>query len=170
MDTPAPPPGELGFLDWLRQHSGLRIDREARFLYRGEPVGHPRVLALFKQGLGRAQDGRVTLTVGRMWCFVDADGPLFLARRALCEAEGERLERCLLKLDDEREEWLVGPLALDQEGVLHARVKEGREWARCLPEAQAALGRFVEEGPVGMVLCTTRGPWPIGGPEALGWS
>lgn len=133
-------------LEWLRSNSGIRLDAEGRFWYRDALVEHPKVQSLFHAGLGRAPDGRATLTVGRTWCYVQVDDALYQARRALCEAPGGRLVRVRLLLDDGGWE-SVGPdaLRLSDDGVLYARVKDGREWARLWPEAHAAVGQFVDE-------------------------
>lgn len=149
----------------LRENSGLRLDRDGRFWHEGGLVEHPRVAALFHRGLGRADDGRPTLTVGHMWAYVAVDDVLYRVRRARCEQDGERLATCTLLLDDGSDEPLAfgaDTIALDEEGVLYVRVKNGREWARCLPEAQARLGLFADERPGGMVLATTRGDVSIG--------
>lgn len=153
----APRPGEPGFLDWVRTHSGLRIDAEGTFRYLGEPVDHPRVVLLFKGGLARADDGRVRLTVGRTWCFVDADGPLFVVRRA--RVAGGSLE---IGLDDGTTAVLDAPvLATDEAGVLHVRVRDGVEWGRFRPEAQAAVAEAVVEAGGGFGLRLASGVVPI---------
>lgn len=155
---------EPEWLQALRENSRIRLDREGRFWHEDVLVEHPKVAALFHRGLGRAPDGRPTLTVGPTWCYIEAEDTLYLVRRAICEVQGERLASCLLRLDDGSEELLSlerGSLALDGEGVLHVRVKAGTEWARLIPEAHAALGRFVT-GAEGLALATVKGDLPIG--------
>lgn len=137
-------------LEKLRENSHIHLDMEGRFWHEGAPVEHPRVALLFHQGLGRSPDGRPTLTVGRTWCYVTADGPLYRVRDAACwEDEGRvgRLARCVLRLDDASEEELApATLAWNDRGILTARVKAGRELAVFEPRAQASLARFLDEG------------------------
>jgi hypothetical protein len=152
-------------IERLRENSHIRLDREGRFWHEGGLVEHPRVAEAFHHGLGRSPDGRATLKVGHTWCYITVEDTLYLVRRALCEAgEGDLLDSCTLWLDDGTEERLAPDgLALNAEGVLYARVKAGREWARLIPEAQLALGRFVElEDGQSPRLRTTQGDWPVG--------
>jgi hypothetical protein len=135
-------------IERLRENSHIRLDREGRFWHEGGLVEHPRVAEAFHRGLGRAPDGRATLRVGPTWCYIEVEDTLYQARRALCESTpAEELSSCLLRLDDGTEELLPlisGQVAVGPDGVLSARVKDGREWARLIPEAHAALGRFVQ--------------------------
>ena len=141
------PPLDAEALERLRSNSRIRLDGEGRFWHEESLVEHPRVIEAFHRGLGRAPDGRATLRVGNTWCYIQVEDTLYLVRRAICrEVDGaEVLASSLLRLDDGSEE-LLDPsgLAVNDEGVLYARVKEGREWARFIPEAQIALGRFIE--------------------------
>ena len=153
-------------IERLRENSHIRLDREGRFWHEGELVEHPRVAMAFHKGLGRAPDGRPTVTFGRTWCYIAAEGTLFQVRAAICSASTDgSLESCLLRLDDASEEPLSlqpGAVAVDAEGVLHVRVKEGREWARFAPAAQAELGRWAAVDPAGLIaLQTTQGALPI---------
>jgi hypothetical protein len=154
-------------LQRLPENSGLLLDREGRFWHEGAPVEHPKVAAAFRRGLGRAPDGRPTVAFGRTWAYLEVEDTLYRVKRAWCDADAssERLGSCLLKLDDDTEEPLsLGPdsVAVDGEGVLYVRVKDGREWARCLPDAHGPLGRFVEPDGVGLVLRSSAGDLPIG--------
>ena len=137
-------------IERLRENSHIRLDREGRFWHEGALVEHPRVALAFHKGLGRAPDGRPTISFGRTWCYIVAEGPLFQVRAALCTpAADDSLRSCLLRLDDGSEEALSlspGAVAADGEGVLHVRVKGGREWARLAPAAQAELGRWAAAG------------------------
>jgi hypothetical protein len=135
-------------IEKLRENSHIRLDREGRFWHEGAPVEHPLVAQAFHRGLGRAPDGRPTITFGRTWCYFTADGALYQARTAACvTGPGGTLQSCVLRLDDATDDEVLlvpGSIGIDHEGVLHVRVKEGREWARLLPAAQAELGRWVE--------------------------
>lgn len=151
-------------LERLRENSGIRLDREGRFWHEGTLVEHPKVQLLFHQGLGRAPDGRATLTVGRTWCYLSVDDTLYLVRRAICRGEAGRLSSCELVLDDASTEPLSfspGVLRLDEEGVLRVLVKQGREWARLSAEAQAVLGPWLVEVGEGWALQTVAGAVPV---------
>lgn len=135
-------------IERLRENSHIRLDGEGRFWHEGALVEHPRVAEAFHRGLGRAPDGRPTITFGRTWCYIEAEGPLYLVRAAVCQATTDGgLITCTARLDDGTEE-LVGlgadTVGIDASGVLYLRVKGGREWARLLPSAQAELGRYAE--------------------------
>lgn len=162
VEMTAPDPAQL---ERLREQSGLSLDMDGRFFHEGVAVEHPRVLAAFRRGLGRAPDGRPTVTFGPAWAYLQVEDTLYQARRALCEAAGEALAACTLRLDDGTEEPLAlvpGAVALDAAGVLYVRVKGGREWARTIPEAHAALGAFVVGEGDGLALRTTAGDLPLG--------
>lgn len=61
-------------LEALREASGIALSADGIFQYRGDRVPNDRVQDLFHRGLRVRQDGRVTLHVGRQWCYVDAAG------------------------------------------------------------------------------------------------
>jgi hypothetical protein len=152
-------------IERLRENSRIRLDREGRFWHEESLVEHPRVAEAFHRGLGRAPDGRATLKVGNTWCYIQVEDSLYLVRRALCESsEGDVLAACVLRLDDGSEEALEpATLAVNGEGVLYARVKEGREWARFIPEAQLALGRYIDGDDDGALrVRTARGAFVVG--------
>src|SRR5690606_26085132 len=114
----------------------------------------------FHQGLGRDENGRPTLRFAHTWCYLEVEDTLYRVKRAWCEEAGGRLVSCRLLLDDASEE-LLSDLALGDDGVLYARVKEGGEWARFSPEAQAALGPYLEPEGTGFVLVTSGGQTPV---------
>jgi hypothetical protein len=60
-------------LDQLRRRSGISLDADGSWRYRGADVAHPRVQALFHRGVAVRGDGEVTLAVGRMWCYVQCE-------------------------------------------------------------------------------------------------
>ncbi|MEZ4269815.1 MAG: hypothetical protein R3F39_25940 [Myxococcota bacterium] len=65
---------EPSHLEMLRRQSGLALNRDGAFIYRGALVDNPRVQALFHQGLAVRPDGDVTLTVGAQWAYVACEG------------------------------------------------------------------------------------------------
>lgn len=151
-------------LERLRENSGMRLDAQGGFWHEERPVEHPRVVELFRQGLGRAPDGRPTLRVGRTWCYIDVEDTLYGVERAYCTPAHERLAACELFLDDGTSEPLqraAGTLALGSNDVLYARVKNGTEWARLSPGAQAALGAFLVETADGWSVGWQEGDVPV---------
>ncbi len=57
-------------LDALRRNSGLTLSGDGVWSYQASKVPHPRVQALFHQGLVVNADSEVELHVGRTWCYV----------------------------------------------------------------------------------------------------
>lgn len=152
-------------LERLRENSGLRLDRDGQFWHEGVLVEHPKVALFFHQGLGRSVDGRATLTVGRTWCYLDVEDVLFRVRQAVCTGDEQTLETCTLRLDDSSNEALelvAGGLAVGDDGVLYARVKNASEWARFAPEAQATLGPYLVEAGGGWALAVRGALVPVG--------
>jgi hypothetical protein len=124
-----------------REDSGICLDAQLRWWHDGEPVEHPRIIEAFNRGLTVSEDGRYKLLLGPDWCFVTVAGPAF-AVLAVDVGEGERLS---VRLSDRTAEWLEpATLSLDAEGVLFAKVKQGRASARFSREAQVQLGAFLE--------------------------
>ncbi len=151
-------------IERLREASGLSLDRDGRFRHQGTAVEHPRVDRALRRGLGRARDGRPIVSFGPTWAYLAVADVLYRVRLARTDADGERLRSCHLVLDDDTEEPLdlsPGAVALDADGVFYLKVKAGREWARCLPAAHAALGAFVVEYPAGAHLVTVNGDLPL---------
>ena len=153
-------------IEKLRENSRIRLDREGRFWHEDAPVEHPLVAAAFHRGLGRAPDGRPTVSFGRTWCYIAAESSLLIIRTAICEAAGDALAACRVRLDDETEEEVAidpGVIGIDLDGVLYLRVKDGNEWARLLPAAQAELGRFADTDATGSIGLRTVGGivWPV---------
>jgi hypothetical protein len=140
----APP----GFdLERLRQ-SGIRVDREGRFIHEGEEVRHEGLRRALFRWLDAEPDGKVVLRLDeRRFAYVDVDDTPLVARSARLENAGGASERVLLALSDGAEEALdPATLTVDGEGVLRARVRGGRLEARLSTSAVAALsGRLAEE-------------------------
>ena len=125
-----------------REDSGLRIDRNGRWWHDDEPVEHPNIIEAFNRGLKVMDDGRYQLHFGNDWCFVAVEQCGFRVL-AVDEAEGERLS---VRLSDRTAEWLdVGTLTEDDEGVLVAKVKDGKACARFSRDAQFQLAERCEE-------------------------
>ncbi len=137
MVTPPPAPR------WhTREDSGLRIDRRGRWWHDDEPVEHPNIIEAFNRGLRVMDDGRYQLHFGNDWCFVTVEQCGFMVI-AVDEAEGDRLS---VRLSDRSAEWLdLATLTQDDEGVLVAKVKEGKALARFSREAQFQFGERLRE-------------------------
>ncbi|MDP2276049.1 MAG: DUF1285 domain-containing protein [Archangium sp.] len=125
-----------------REDSGLRIDRRGRWWHDDEPVEHPNIIEAFNRGLRVMDDGRYQLHFGNDWCFVTVEQCGFMVV-AVDEAEGERFS---IRLSDRTAEWLdLATLSKDDEGVLVAKVKEGKALARFSREAQFQFAEHLEE-------------------------
>lgn len=127
-----------------REESGIRIDRRGRWFHDDEPIEHPNIIEAFNRGLSVKDDGKYVLTFGNDWCFVKVEACAFQAV-AVDEAEGDRLS---IRLSDRTAELIdFSGLALDDEGVLTAPVKQGLARARFSREAQFQLAeRFEVDG------------------------
>jgi hypothetical protein len=139
-----PPDGET--LERLRR-SGIRIDREGRFIHEGAEVRHEGLRRALFRWLDEEPDGRVVLRLDeRRFAYVDVDDTPLVVRAARLDGDGDG-ERVLLALSDGAEEPLDPvTLTVDDEGVLRARVRAGRLWARLGTSAMAAVGeRLTEE-------------------------
>lgn len=132
-----------------REDSGLRLDRQLRWFHDDVRVEHPRIVEAFNQGLRVTEDGRYQLHIGSDWCFVAVEDAAFEVL-AVDVSEGPRPS---VRLSDRTAEWLdPATLALDDGGVLTARVKNGRAKARFSRDAQFALGTMLEHSGAGVVL------------------
>ncbi len=78
-------------LEALREASGIALTVDGVFRYRGDRVPNDRVQALFHRGLKVRPDGRVTLHVGRQWCYVEAAGVARFVEGLSVTAETVRL-------------------------------------------------------------------------------
>ena len=61
-------------LELLRRNSGLSLDVDGTFLFKGEIVPNPRVQQLFHRGLSIRPSGEVTLSLGKVWAYVNTAG------------------------------------------------------------------------------------------------
>lgn len=131
-----------------REDSGLLLDRELRWFHDGEPVQHPKIVELFNESLVPTDDGRFQLRIGKDWAFVTVEDAAYRVT-GLDTTE----TAVFLRLSDKTGEALVpSTLALEPDGVLSVRVKEGRAKARFSRAAQVALGALLEESEGGLSL------------------
>ena len=141
--TPVPTDAEL--LERLRR-SGIRLDREGRFVHEGAEVTHEGLRRALFRWLDTEPDGRVVLRLdARRFAYVDVDDTPLVARAARLEGDGAGA-RVLLALSDGSEEPLdPETLTLDGAGVLRARVRGGRLEARLGTSAAAVLADLVSD-------------------------
>lgn len=124
-----------------REDSGLRIDRQGQWWHDDERIEHPNIIEAFNRGLRVMEDGKYQLHFGNDWCFVQVEHAGFTIV-AVDEAE----ERLSVRLSDRTAEWLdLESLREDDEGVLTAKVKDGKALARFSRDAQFQLGSRMEE-------------------------
>lgn len=135
--TPSAPP------TWhTREESGFVIDLNVDWWHDGERIEHPNIIEAFNRGLRLTDDGRVKLEFGNDWCFVKVTDAAFKVL-AVDVSETDQLS---VRLSDRTAELLdAQTLSLDDEGVLHARVKTGKAKARFSRDAQVQLAQFLTE-------------------------
>ncbi len=125
-------------LELLRSQSGLSIDRDGRFLHRGEPITHARTLEVLWRSLERTPEGRYLVRIGRESGYVSIDGAAYVVLGIV--------DGAVILNDGSREALRPETLGLDREGIFHCRVK-GDHRARFSRSAQVGLGLFAEEDP-----------------------
>jgi hypothetical protein len=131
---------------WLEEirRSGIRVDREGRFLHEGAEVTHEGLKRALYRWLDRLPppDGRYVLRLDeRRFAYLEdvEDTPL-VARAARIDPAGE----VRLALSDGSEEPLdPGTLTVDDAGVLRAWVRGGRIEARLATSAAAVVGELI---------------------------
>ena len=156
----APKDSEL--LERIRR-SGIRVDREGRFIHEGAEVTHEGLRRALFRWLDTEPDGRVVLRLdARRFANVDVDDTPLVARAARL-AGGGADERVLLALSDGAEEALApATLTVDGAGVLRARVRGGKLEARLATSAAATLAdRLSEESPGRPILTLAGRRWTI---------
>ena len=125
-----------------REDSGLRIDRHGQWWHDDEKIEHPNIIEAFNRGLRVMEDGKYQLHFGNDWCFVQVEHCGFTIV-AVDEAEGDRLS---VRLSDRTAEFLeLESVREDEEGVLIAKVKEGKALARFSRDAQYQFAEHLEE-------------------------
>ena len=132
------------FIERLRR-SGIRIDREGRFIHEGAEVTHEGLRRALFRWLDRLPppDGRYVLRLdARRFAYLDVDDTPLVARAARLDPAGA----IQLSLSDGAEEQLdPATLTVDAAGVLRAWVRGGRLQARLATSAVAALGDLLTE-------------------------
>jgi uncharacterized protein len=136
------------FIERLRQ-SGIRVDREGRFIHEGAEVTHAGLRqALFRwlDRLPPPEDRYVLRLDARRFAYLDVDDTPLVARAARIDPAGT----IWLALSDGAEEALdPATLSVDSAGMLRAWVRGGRLEARLTTSAVAALGELLTETPGG---------------------
>src|SRR5262245_35825796 len=136
---------DAAWLDKIRR-SGIRLDREGRFIHEGAEVTHEGLKQALFRWLDRLPppDGRYVLRLDeRRFAYLDdvEDTPL-VARAARIDPAGD----VRLALSDGSEERLdPATLTVDDAGVLRAWVRDGRLEARLATSAAAVLGDALSE-------------------------
>lgn len=136
-----PPAAEGAESDWLERvrRSGIRIDREGRFIHEGGEVTHDGFRRALYRWLDRLPppDGRYILRLDeRRFAYIDVDDTPLVARAARLDERGA----AWLALSDGSEERLdPATLSVDAAGALRAWVRGGRLEARLSTSALAAL-------------------------------
>jgi hypothetical protein len=150
------------WIEKLRQ-SGIRVDREGRFIHEGEEVRHEGLKAALFRWLDRlppAEGGRYILRLDeRRFAYLDVDDTPLVARAARLAGD-----QVLLSLSDGAEEALnPATLTVDSDGVLRAWVRGGRLEARLASSAAAVLGDLITDDGGGPVLTLAGGRFPLAG-------
>lgn len=148
-------------LELLRSASGLSIDADGRFLHRGEPITHPRILEVLWRSLEPTGDGRWRVAIGRERAYVAVDDAPYAVRGVTPGAPGD--VPVLHLSDGSREPLDPATLAVDATGVLRCRVKGGRP-ARFTRSGHVALGLALDENPPGSgryALTVGGRRWPV---------
>ena len=135
-----------------REDSGLVLDRELNWIHDGERITHPRIIEAFNQGLVPTDDGRFQLRIGNDWAYVTVEGAAY--RVNAIDTDDTRV---YVRLSDRTGEALdPTTLRLGEDGVLTARVKDGRAEARFSRDAQYALGQLLVPEGTGAVVVLPR--------------
>jgi hypothetical protein len=136
------------YIERLRR-SGIRVDREGRFIHEGAEVTHEGLKRALFRWLDRLPppDGRHILRLDeRRFAYLDVDDTPLVVRAARVDGAGT----IWLALSDGVEEALdPARLTVDAAGVLRAEVRGGRLEARLSTSAVAALGDRLTETPDG---------------------
>ena len=132
------------FIERLRR-SGIRVDREGRFIHEGAEVTHEGLRRALFRWLDRLPppDGRYILRLDeRRFAYLDVDDTPLVARAARVDGSGI----IWLALSDGAEEALdPATLTVDSAGMLRAWARGGRLEARLTTSAMAALGDLLTE-------------------------
>jgi len=134
------------FIERLRR-SGIRVDREGRFIHEGGEVTHEGLRRALFRWLDRLPDGRYVLRLDeRRFAYLEVDDTPLVARAARVDPDGA----IWLALSDGAEERLdPATLTADVAGTLRTWVRAGRLEARLASSAVAALADLLAETPDG---------------------
>ncbi len=137
---------DAAWLEKLRT-SGIRVDREGRFVHEGAEVTHEGLKRALFRWLDRLPppDGRYVLRLDeRRFAYLDVDDTPLVVRAARVDPAGA----VFLALSDGAEEPLdPATLTVDAADQVRATVRGGRLEARLSSSALAALAdRFTESG------------------------
>ena len=136
------------FIERLRR-SGIRVDREGRFIHEGAEVTHAGLRqALFRwlDRLPPPEDRYVLRLDEQRFAYLDVDDTPLVARAARIDPAGT----IWLALSDGAEEALDSrTLTVDAAGILRAWVRGGQLEARLATSTVAALGELFTETPDG---------------------
>ncbi|MEZ4294811.1 MAG: hypothetical protein R3B70_07530 [Polyangiaceae bacterium] len=131
----APPPG-------ASRESTIVLDRQGHFFHDGQRVDHPGLEKALRSWISiHPDDARPILTNGYDWCYFRPEATPMFVEAVAVQGDGT----ATLKLFDGTEEPLTPEsLSIDDDGVVHARVREGRMEARFLRHAQIGLAPLLE--------------------------
>ena len=123
------------------RESTISLDRRGRFFHDGEPVEHAGMAAAFARWVRRhPDDDRWILSNDYDWCYLTVeDTGYFVESLTLGEVPTLGLS------DGTREPMDPSSLTVDGDGVLRARVKDGREAARFTRQAQLAIAPLLAD-------------------------
>ncbi len=142
----APPPG-------TSRESAILLDASGTFWHEGHKVEHPRLAKAMATWVSRHPDNhRPILTNGYDWCYLRVEGALYFVNAV----ELGDSEITLHISDDTVERAPRCPLEVDEEGMLWARIKAGRERARFTRHSQLAMGPTLLEQNGGMEVVLPR--------------
>ncbi len=130
----------------------IYIDARGDWWYEGNKIIHPEVLKLFKSSLEvDPASGELKIDYkGRQAPVKTEKTPFFIQDIISDITPDGRLDGIELLLDDGTREALdPATLALDEDGILRARVKAGRFAALCLPAAHFRLAELLGEDEAG---------------------
>jgi hypothetical protein len=151
---------DAAWIEKLRQ-SGIRVDREGRFIHEGAEVTHPGLKSALFRWLDRLPppDGRYVLRLdARRFAYLDVDDTPLVVRAARLDPGGV----IHLALSDGAEEPLdPATLTIDESGILRAWVRGGRLEARLSSSALAALADQLTESGGHSVLCAAGRAYPL---------
>ena len=159
---------QAALIEKLRQ-SGIRVDREGRFIHEGAEVTHEGLKRALFRWLDRLPppDNRYILRLDeRRFACLDVDDTPLVARAARVDPDGT----IWLALSDGAEERLdPATLTADAAGTLRAWVHGGRLEARLANSAVATLSDLLAERPDGQsTLRTSDGAVVIAGRQPNG--